>query len=83
MNIYRHRFGCLCPVNKQLIIYELVIQSLKMIYVEKIVVACKMYEQAYHEKMADDLAKQFPGTFQVLTAHHHGVDLVTERGAVE
>lgn len=80
MNIYRHQFVCLCPANKQPIIYQLEVQSMNMIYVEKIVVACQMWQQEYHEKLADALAKQFPGTRQVLKAHHHGVDIETQRG---
>lgn len=80
MNIYRHQFVCVCPANKQPIIYQLEVQSAKMIYVEKIVVACQMWQQQYHEKIADALAEQFPGTSQVLRAHHHGVDVETRRG---
>lgn len=80
MNIYRHQFVCTCPANKQPIIYQLEVRSLKMIYVEKIVIACQMWQQEFHEKIADALAKQFPGTAQVLRAHHHGVDVETHRG---
>lgn len=63
------------------IIYRLEVQSEKMIYVEKISVACQMWQQEYHEKIADALSAQFPGTYQVLQAHHHGVDVETRRGA--
>jgi hypothetical protein len=80
MNIYRHQFVCACPANKQPIIYQLEVRSLKMIYVEKIVVACQMWQQEFHEKIADALELQFPGTLQVLKAHHHGVDIETQRG---
>lgn len=80
MNIYRHRFSCRCPNNGISIIYDLEIRSQKMIYVEKIVLACQLWQQEHHEKLADALAAQFPGTIQVLKAHHHGVDIETCRG---
>lgn len=80
MNIYRHQFVVRCPANAMPIIYQLEVQSLKMIYVEKIVVACQMWQQEFHEKIADALAMQFPGTRQVLRAQHHGVDVETQRG---
>jgi hypothetical protein len=80
MNIYRHQFICACPADKRPIIYTLEVQSAKMIYVEKVVVACQMWQQEYHEKMADALIVQFPGTVQILRAHHHGVDVETRRG---
>ena len=80
MNIYRHQFVCRCPNNSLPIIYQIEVQSKKMIYVEKIVIACQMWQQDYHDKIADALAGQFPGTYQVLRAHHHGVDVETQRG---
>jgi len=80
MNIYRHQFVVQCPANRQAIIYQLEVRSEKMIYVEKIVIACQMWAQEYHEKIADALALQFPGTEQILRAHHHGVDVETQRG---
>lgn len=79
MNIYRHQFVCVCPENKMPIIYNLEIRRDKMIYVEHIVVACQLYQQAFHEKIADDLFGKFGG-YQVLKAHHHGVDIETQRG---
>jgi hypothetical protein len=79
MNIYRHQFVCVCPSNKAQIIYELEIQSETMIHVEKIVIACQMWQEAYHEKVADNLHYQFGGR-QILKAHHHGVDIETRRG---
>ncbi len=80
MNIYRHQFVVRCPANRMPIIYQLEVRSEKMIYVEKIVVACQMWQQEYHEKIADVLESLFPGTHQVLKAHHHGVDVETQRG---
>lgn len=80
MNIYRHQFVITCPANSKPIIYDLEIHSEKMIYVEKIAIACQMWQQEYHEKMADALIVQFPGTVQIMRAHHHGVDVETRRG---
>lgn len=79
LNIYRHRFICVCPENAQPIIYDLEIQAGKMIRVEHIVVACALFQQAFHENIANDLHKRF-GEYQVLRAHHHGVDIETQRG---
>jgi hypothetical protein len=81
MNIYRHQFIVACPANSKPIIYDLEIRSERMIYVEKIVIACALWKSEYHERMADHLAQQFPGTHQVLKAHHHGVDVETIRCA--
>lgn len=80
MNIYRHQFIVACPANSKPIIYDLEIQADKMIYVEKIVIACGLWQSEYHEKIADNLACQFPDTRQILKAHHHGVDIETRRG---
>lgn len=80
MNIYKHQFVVACPNNKKPILYDLEIRADKMIYVEKIVIACQLWQQEYHEKIADSLAYQFPETYQVLRAHHHGVDIETRRG---
>ncbi len=82
MNIYRHQFVVQCPANSKPIIYDLEIQSERMIHVEKIVIACQMWQQEYHEKIADSLAYQFPETRQTLKAHHHGVDVETVRGEI-
>jgi hypothetical protein len=81
MNIYRHQFVVACPANAKPIIYHLEIKSEKMIFVEKIAIACALWQSEYHEKMADHLAQQFPGTAQTLKAHHHGVDVETFRQA--
>lgn len=79
LNIYRHRFVCICPDNPQAIIYDFELQSEKMVRVEHIVVACALFQQAFHEKIADALFERFGG-YQVLKAHHHGVDIETRRG---
>jgi hypothetical protein len=83
MNIYRHQFVCVCPENAKPIIYNLEIQTeaVHVIRVEHIALACGLYQQAFHEKIADDLFRRFGG-LQVLKAHHHGVDIETRRGAL-
>lgn len=82
MNIYRHQFVCICPQNKKPIIYDLEVQADHMIMVEHIVVACQVYQQQYHEALADHLQKHLGGK-HVLKAHHHGVDIETLRGTIE
>lgn len=79
-NIYRHDFFSVCPENKRPILYNLEIRSETMIRVEHIVVACQLYQQEFHEKIADDLFSRF-GQTQILKAHHHGVDIETIRSA--
>lgn len=79
MNIYRYEFVSACPSNNQQIIYRLEIQTDSMIYVEKIVTAAALQKKAYHENIADAFHKEFGGR-QILTAHHHGVDIETRRG---
>lgn len=81
-NTYRHTFVSRCPENLVPITYHLEIVAHHMIMVEKIVAAVAVYEQAHHEKLADDLATQFPGTRQTLRAYHHGVGIETVRGAI-
>lgn len=81
MNIYQYQFASTCPNNKRPIIYSLTIETDKMIYVEKIVVAVELQGSQYHEPMADALHAQFGGR-QTLKAHHHGVDITTVRGAL-
>lgn len=82
MNIYSHQFYVSCPNNNKIIQYNLEIQSDHMIYVEKIIIACQLWQQEFHEKIADSLAYQFPNTRQFLRAHHHGVDIETVRGEI-
>ena len=78
MNRYTHDFLVKCPNNDLLVAYRLVITTPRVIMVEDIVAACKV-ESAYHEALADQLYQRFGGR-QVMTAHHHGVDIETTRG---
>lgn len=79
LNIYRHQFVSTCPNNDKPIIYALMIESHTMIHVEHVVTAVALHKCAFHEAIADDLFERFGG-HQVLTAHHHGVDIETRRG---
>ncbi|SAL47252.1 hypothetical protein AWB74_02117 [Caballeronia arvi] len=80
-NIYRHTFVSRCPNNGKQIIYtfELRKPAGVTVYVEHIVTAAALYDEAFHEQIADFFFKQFGGQ-QVLRAHHHGVDIETRRG---
>ena len=79
MNIYRHQFVCKCPANGMQIIYALQIESKAMIHAEHIVADGGQHRSAYHEAIADALHAALGGQ-QILTAHHHGVDIETHRG---
>lgn len=79
MNVYRYQFVTTCPNNGRAIVYALEIQSDRVIYVEHIVTACALWREGFHEAIADDLFGRF-GQRQVMTAHHHGVDIETRRG---
>ncbi|WP_216675107.1 hypothetical protein [Paraburkholderia elongata] len=79
MNIHRHQFVSHCPNNDQAIIYALTIETDAVIYVEHITTATALHKRAFHEAIADDLFARFGGR-QVITAHHHGVDVETRRG---
>jgi hypothetical protein len=77
-NIYEHYFSAKCPVNGDMIDYHLTIESSEMIEVEKIVDATDDLQEGYHEIFADQLIALLGG-FQIITAHHHGVDIKTMR----
>jgi hypothetical protein len=80
-NTYRHKFFSRCPNNGQTIEYavEITVPATSKIMVEHIVTAGKLCDNAYHERIADCFFDQFGGQ-QVITAHHHGVDIETRRG---
>lgn len=82
MNYYHYQFVCNCPNNSEAIVYTLDIQSEEMIMVEDIKTATKRHLSAFHETLADSLYRALGGR-QVLSAHHHGVDVVSERGTEE
>lgn len=74
---YTHRFISECPINCDLITYELVITSDERIMVEHIKTRCAMHRKALHEDIAEDLGSSFPGD-QELTAVHGGVKIKTK-----
>jgi hypothetical protein len=78
MNIYRHRFIAKCPHNGAQILYSLEIETDEVIHVEHIVTACALLDSGFHEEIADSLVKRFNG-MQTIKAHHHGVDIETQR----
>lgn len=80
MNTYTYTFLVKCPVNKQVIRYELAIETPDRILVEKIMaIVDGLPEAGFHEDIADTLAAELPGR-HTLRAHHHGVDIKTVRG---
>lgn len=78
-NIYRYQFIAECPNNGKPIVYSLTIKTEKTVMVEHITTACSMIRRGYHEDIADNLHKALGGR-QLITAHHHGVDIETHRG---
>jgi hypothetical protein len=82
MNCYKHKFAVTCPNNGKQIFYDLEIQATEIIFVEKIIIACELWQSEYHEKIADGLIYQFPNTKQILKAVHDGVEVETIRGTL-
>lgn len=80
MNVYRYRFTAKCPNNRRTVEYSLVLHSQRMVMVEAIVKACSGLKAAYHEQIAERLYNEFGG-YQVISAHHQGVDVETQRGS--
>lgn len=78
-NIYRRHFSAQCPNNGKAILYELEIETNKLIQVEDVIAETTGDQTVYHETLADSLFARFGGR-QILKAHHHGVDIETRRG---
>ena len=78
-NIYKHQFIAECPNNGKHIVYNLTIETDKTVMAEHIITACCMIRRGYHEDIADGLHRALGG-HQIITAHHHGVDIETHRG---
>ena len=82
MNTYTYVFYKNCPNNGLSIKYKLKIVSSKTIMVEKIIETIEAYGLSiFHEHLADKLEPEIGG-LQTLSAHHHGVDIETKRGAI-
>lgn len=84
MNTYAIEFFSNCPNNGVRVKYHLRIETTNMIRVEDIVTEAERVEDGtlFHEEIAERLALALPGR-QTLTAHHHGVDIITVRGAAD
>lgn len=79
MNRYSVKFKCVCPNNRKVINYTLVIESDEMIMVEELTQHIKdECSEGYHENIADELFNAFGGS-QQLVAIHHGVLIETYR----
>lgn len=81
MNIYRFNFIVRCPMNRKFIsyVFELRKPDSEKVQVEHIQMEAALYETAFHEQLADVFFERFGGQ-QILKAHHHGVDIETQRG---
>lgn len=82
-NTYTVEFFAKCPGNGVRVKYSLQILAGRVVMVEDILefIEEKTAQPVYHEQIADALARRFPG-LQIMRAHHHGVDIVTTRGAL-
>lgn len=78
LNTYRATFFARCPVNHARVQYVLEISTPAVIAVESINDAVEGETRGFHEDIADRLHQALGGT-QILSAHHHGVDIRTER----
>ncbi len=76
INEYTYDFISECPVNGKLINYRLVIRSETKILCEHIETRCALHRKGFHEDIAADLKKAFPGD-QKLTARHGQVQVKT------
>lgn len=79
MNTYIYAFELDCPNNGERIAYKVEIVARRTIMVENIVSFFSSLTSAFHEDIADKSYETFGG-FQIITAHHHGVNVETRRG---
>lgn len=80
MNKYSVDFFATCPSNQTRVKYLLTIETTSVIMVEDIMSAVNSITTGYHEIIANMLCQKLKGR-HTLTAHHHGVDIETTRGA--
>lgn len=82
MNTYVIEFFARCPSNGLRIKYVLKVETEagRVVMAEDILecIDANTREPVYHERLADALKAQLPGR-HTLTAHHHGVGIVTTR----
>lgn len=79
MNTYTYRFEVSCPNNGERIAYQAEINVNRTIMAENIAGFFSSLTSAYHEEIAESAYEAFGG-HQIISAHHHGVDVKTERG---
>lgn len=78
MNIYRIQFVSECPINGEMVIYNLEISKDDFIAAESIEKAVNV-KMVLHENLANNLHREFGGR-QVMTAKHGCVEIQTIRG---
>ena len=78
MNIYTTDFFAFCPVNGVRVKYDLRIETIDVVEVERIIDEVTLHSKGFHEEIADALSKSLGGR-QYLIAHHHGVQIETHR----
>jgi hypothetical protein len=76
MNVYRYSFCCQCPVDGDLVSYDLKIRAPHMVKAEDIRAICEV-SPSFQEDLANRLAPL--GGRQVLRATHRGVSIKTVR----
>lgn len=81
MNAYRTKFAAVCPVNGQIVQFDLRIETLSVLRVESIRAQVGMCTHGFHEAFADQLHAALGGR-QTLVAFHHGVEITTTRGSL-
>jgi hypothetical protein len=82
-NEYRHAFSRKCPNNGEAIAYSLTITTEReLVMVEEIEAACAGDgAPIFHEALADELIKRFPGRHR-LDARHGETDISTARSRI-
>lgn len=78
MNRYDYEFSAVCPVDGDAVVYQLAIETKRVIQAEEIRKAGLITEPLFHEQIADNLGRVFGGK-QTLVATHRGVKITTER----
>ncbi|TGV26370.1 hypothetical protein [Mesorhizobium sp. M4B.F.Ca.ET.143.01.1.1] len=78
MNTYSHQFYARCPGSGDTIEYSLKLETGRTVMVEDIEKECSFPEPAYHEDIANKLAKIFGGR-QTISAYHGCIHIETVR----
>jgi hypothetical protein len=80
MNRYQVSFNAVCPVNEQIILYSLTIETpdSTVLPAEDIIATTRAQARGLHEEIAEHLWVALGGR-QSLSAVHHGVSITTVR----